>query len=762
MTSDAKPERTQQRAHPRFPVLCDSIMSKILKNTLIFICILSMLLPLALAGCGNAADTPAQTETDKSSGSVETETEGEKVTLVGADGKTDYIVIRSDFSDSGSDDIKAAVALLAEFKKRIPSSQLSIKTDYEKETELEILVGQTNRKESTEIYETLGDHEYTVRFVGDKLVILGKTKLGTLKAWQLFLEIYGSTWTETVSVPKNINLKESYAVSYKLALPQVTGATLYDTVLAEVCIQGIMNRESDSKVYIMGAQAEEWFDIMTSEGRWLSDEDFEDVKTFEDFLKIGLPYLKKVIIWDTAVPASVNVATTIAGVEDGIVMSDTLYEKYQDIVGSLPVTDLRGMFDGSVTGSKKNDCYAWAIENYLKKGLCSEDFICYYTDSATERNGGVTSYVSVRDWAVYNRSFVFDLSPWSDEAPYDEPDQPIGADYNSFISMLSTQYDLLKQKKTYEVCGFFNFTKYSHIGANTTSKHETVPTEWETVYLISAYGGYQNTATEWCWNQSLHSQYEYGTLKNNRPDTSHVEVDDNKTYLCIFMADYDSSYPLYEFLRNYWKDPKRGTIPLAWGINPTLLDTYPDIISYYYETATENDIFTSDASAAGYFNPSRVPDEFWDTMIQHNKDYFEQMDLSIAPMVLDWDQLDNVSLDAFSQFAPDGVASIVIDFHGQGGHQGAPYLYDGSLVYDVLNNGGISRESTVEEGYNILNAALGKKKPGVANFLLTRCVWCTPSYISDVIDLYRERHPEVDLEVVDIYTYFELRSQFLA
>ncbi|MBQ3927587.1 MAG: hypothetical protein II710_02965, partial [Clostridia bacterium] len=156
-------------------------MSKILKNTLIFICILSMLLPLALAGCGNSTDTPGQTETDKSSGSVETETEGEKITLVGADGKTDYIVIRSDFSDSGSDDIKAAVDLLAEFKKRIPSSQLSIKTDYEKETELEILVGQTNRKESTEVYETLSDHEYTVRFVGDKLVILGKTKLGTLK-----------------------------------------------------------------------------------------------------------------------------------------------------------------------------------------------------------------------------------------------------------------------------------------------------------------------------------------------------------------------------------------------------------------------------------------------------------------------------------------------------------------------------------------------------------------------------------------------------
>ena len=49
------------------------------------------------------------------------------------------------------------------------------------------------------------------------------------------------------------------------------------------------------------------------------------------------------------------------------------------------------------------------------------------------------------------------------------------------------------------------------------------------------------------------------------------------------MADYDSATPLYEFLPNHWHNADRGKIPLAWGINPNLLETYPDLIAYFYE-----------------------------------------------------------------------------------------------------------------------------------------------------------------------------------
>ena len=74
------------------------------------------------------------------------------------------------------------------------------------------------------------------------------------------------------------------------------------------------------------------------------------------------------------------------------------------------------------------------------------------------------------------------------------------------------------------------------------------------------------------------------------------------------MADYDSATPLYEFLPNHWHNEARGKLPLAWGINPNLLETYPDLFAYFYSTATPADTFTADASAAGYMNPEPHPE----------------------------------------------------------------------------------------------------------------------------------------------------------
>jgi len=44
-----------------------------------------------------------------------------------------------------------------------------------------------------------------------------------------------------------------------------------------------------------------------------------------------------------------------------------------------------------------------------------------------------------------------------------------------------------------------------------------VPTEWETVWLISPYNCYQNTISSSCFNQSFHSQAPRKPLKQNRP-----------------------------------------------------------------------------------------------------------------------------------------------------------------------------------------------------------------------------------------------------
>jgi hypothetical protein len=700
---------------------------------------------------------------------------GASFVLAGEGAENPYAVVRSDDAHSGSKISMGAATLRKAINERFGG--VAITTDWTgaggtPESDYEILVGPTNRSESEEVIKDLGVNEFIIRMVGKKLVIVASSEAGITSAVNYFVETYVNAQTTSLKIPETLNYKGEYTVYYEVPSAGGSGAAKYDTAMALACLQGIVNRESKSKVYVnSGGGNDKWLKTMQEEGRWLENAAFEKLSGFDALLELFSSYVKAIVIWDTNVAATVNVATTVAGVEDGLVMSGDMYDKYKNKLPGVEVNDLRGKFTGERTGSAKNDAYRWAIEEYLEKGLCSTDLLCHYMDSwnangpSGRRDGGDDAYVAVRDWAVYNRAFVIDLSPWNDEAPFDDPNQKVGTDYRTFTMVLQYLMDETRDSKPYEMSGFFDFAKYSRTGVNTTSKHDTVPAEWEYVWVISAYNGYHNTCIEWSWNESFHSQYDgVKQLDSNRPEEM-LDLEENTTYLCFFMADYDSTYPLYRFLQDHWADPRRGELPLAWGINPNLLDTYPDIIEYYYETATPNDYFTSDASAAGYFNPSRVPDETWDIMLEHNLKYFKIADITIAPMILDQDRLDEQSLEMFSQFAPDGLATIIIDQHGKGGSQAPAAMY-GDTPTDRLDNS--FNSTSVETGVASLNnivrygydRKLGDTKSG-SSLSLIRVVWKSPSYICEVVEAYKAAHPGENVVVVDIYNYFNLLAQDL-
>ncbi|MEK7707875.1 MAG: GxGYxYP domain-containing protein, partial [Verrucomicrobiota bacterium] len=510
----------------------------------------------------------------------------------------------------------------------------------------------------------------------------------------------------------------------------------YDEAMAVACLQGIINRQTP-EVYILSrknTRPQFWLDVLAKEGRWLEGRERNSLTNLAVLVKLAGKRLKGAVIWDPAVPASVNVATTIAGVQDGVVLSPEFADRY---LGQwrLPVLkDLRGLFTGAETGSKKNDAYRWAIREYLAKGRCSSHLLCLFEDSFSTRARGDIGYVLTRDWAVKNRAFVFDLSPWGDEKPLDDPDQRLGLDLESYKLMLAETLRHSAGKQMTEVTGFFAFSKYANMPDH-KSTHEPVPTEWETVWLISPYNCYQNTISSDCFNQSLHSQAPRQPLQQHRA-AKKVPLE-NKTYICILMADYDSATPLYEFLPNHWHNADRGKIPLAWGINPNLLETYPDLIAYFYSTASAADTFTADASAAGYMNPNRVRKEYLPLFVKHNQRFFREADMDIAPMVLDWDQPSSDVKDAFRQFSPSGFATIVMDMHGTGGKLPEPHVWKGMPVTELINNtcNFASAEQTADAMARAFKAR-GNKVPG---FYFFRIVWVNPTNIADTLTAFRKK-----------------------
>ncbi|MBI2425261.1 MAG: hypothetical protein HYV27_20715 [Candidatus Hydrogenedentes bacterium] len=542
--------------------------------------------------------------------------------------------------------------------------------------------------------------------------------------------------------------------TYRLAAQGTVAA--YDEAVAVACLQGLINRDGP-RLYVLAAfngRPQYWLDLFSRDSRWLAGRERIAVPDLDGLRKLAGGALKGAVVWDPAVPATLNAATTIAGVEDGVVLSPELAEALLPAWGLPVLVDLRGRFDGNETGSAKNDVYRWAIREYVATGRCSSHFVCLFEDSASARAAGSVSYVVTRDWAVTHRAFVFDLSPWGDEAPKDDPGQALGTDLATYRQLLEAVMTQAAGRHMTEITGFFAFWKYSNI-PGFASSHEPVPTEWESVYVMSPYNCYQNTVSSDCYNQSLHRHAPFTALRQRRP-VMRTAVED-KAYVCILMADYDSTTPLYDFLPKFWDDPVRGELPLAWGINPNLIETYPDVIAHLYATATPNDHFTSDASAAGYFNPNRVKPDQLPLFVAHNKRFFEMTNMTIAPMVLDWEEPTAAVKDAFTQFAPDGYATIVMDMHGKGGKTPAAHVWKGMPVLELINNtcNFVSPKQTSDA---IVGAIRGRggERPG---FYFFRIVWTPPSAVRDSLAVLRAEHPELGIEVLDPYNFMGLFRQ---
>jgi hypothetical protein len=554
---------------------------------------------------------------------------------------------------------------------------------------------------------------------------------------------------------------------YIYTLAQRGDAATYDEAVAVATLQGIVNREAPA-LYVLStkfpvsladpARSSYWLRLLTREGEWLAGRSQVPVTDIDGLVRLTGAQLKGAIIWDPAVPATVNVATTLAGVHDAIVLSPELAARHLP-QWKLPVLqDLRGKFTGQETGSAKNDAYRWAVREYLAKGLCSSRLLGLYHDAYFAREKGSVDYTVNRDWLVKNRAFAFDLSIWGDETPDDDRPQRLGLDLETYKLILAETRRLSAGEHLTELAGFFHFEKYTNYAGKHPSKHEPVPTEWETVWTISPFNIYQNTVTGDTYNQSLHSHAPRTPLVQRRTAKPHA-FDPKKTYLCLFMADYDSAYVLYDFLPKHWDDPNRGKLPLAWGINPNLLETMPDLIAHFYRTLTPNDTITADAGAAGYINPSRIPEDQLPLFVRHNQAFFHEADLDLAPMVLDWVEPTAAVKDAFQQFSPAGYGAMVWDTRTNTGRDPEPHVWKNMPVLTLLNEA--NEFPGPEKTADIIAQSIAENRGGLSGFHFYRIVWQGPSQIVQMLDVLRRKHPEIDFEVLDIHTFFAMAREHL-
>ncbi len=536
----------------------------------------------------------------------------------------------------------------------------------------------------------------------------------------------------------------------------------YDTLIFLSSLQGIVNKKSPQLYLIHHPTDQFWLDIYRTPNEdygWLGNTEIIELPTLEAVLDAFSTDIDGLVVWDDGVPATLNVATTIAGVENlAIVRADSdlarqLAKRWQVRIS------LANKFDDNRTA------YRWAMDEYLATGRADATLLAYFEDGTPAQKyrqnemtrGGV--YALERDYVIQRGGFAFDLSPWADESPED------AALFEAILKSARAKSGL----KLIKVWGFIPwYEKYSTVSGGS---HSPVDGEWESTWLFSRYGAYLQGGGGDAWgaamaNVSVHRFApkpksveatpvpSVRTLRDKGYLSADGRVNPNMTFVLFYVGDYDLVHPTEiawaDGARSTWDDGARGDLPLAWGINPAMEEEIPGIMAYFLATRTDNDFLVGANSGAGYVNPQGISRRFQWQWMHRTDDYYRKYGIDVQGFLLNGRgySLPPEWVSRYAKVAPRGIVSPDFEIEGD-----APRLV-GDTPYI-----GVQKETlgdSVSDSTEILfRAGQSLRDAGKPPFVVLRSAFQTPSFLKQVIE-NAQSHGDNEYVVLDPETFFAL------
>lgn len=381
----------------------------------------------------------------------------------------------------------------------------------------------------------------------------------------------GITWPDGQALP-------SFARPHHLHVADVVNLSAEEKLLF-ITLQGIVNRTRPRIFLLQGGE----------EGNttWLSELAVEttELQSPWDLFLAYRDEVRGTVVFDPRVPDSINVATTLSGLEDAVVASPGMAEILSAAPYWFPVIeDLRERrFSGRV------DSYRWQLDNLWPR-VSQRMLVGLPPRSTPSVHLGPLGAINVplapvwdalaleaapfptfRDYAVANRAMVV----WLD------PNHPL--ERALFAEILAKVAD------GSPYLGWFPGDVAGELaGVELVSSHELFVVPADHFHNMTVFSGARSRAP--------------------RPVAPPPPQFENKIYVTFTMSDGDNLQYDQHRLRVIWDNAARGSVPINWTISSLLPDAAPSLWAYYRRTATDNDFLIAGPSGAGYVNPGPWPD----------------------------------------------------------------------------------------------------------------------------------------------------------
>lgn len=386
-----------------------------------------------------------------------------------------------------------------------------------------------------------------------------------------------------------------------------------------VSLQGLANRDQP-RLYIVHPPDFQWeitaplYDFYQRKHHV----DFTPISTANQALGLFAQYADGYVVWDREVGASLNVAFTIAGLEDGVVVTEDLIPLVESH-GLKPIDDLRGRYADMTDAAIYQDAY----DRYWDQ--CARDAVMLMGG-----HRGRVMQPAMADWGIQRKMFFHDLSA-----------NPIHAEE---LALTKRIYEQMRPGST--VFGWHPYGK---------------DTEEQATTLLSGYGfkmeGLHNLP-----NLSFNSQFSFTegfkfTNNHNVARDAKLQAEE-KVYITFVQSDSIGI--------GVWTKPGRGKLPFGWQVTMNWSKYSPAALEYFHESATPNDYFIGGLSGPGYMYPNHIPADRFPLLMQEANELMtlldervlEIMDNSAADGNVGNTDLTKETVDRYYENFPDVIGFI--------------------------------------------------------------------------------------------------------